>query len=264
METRNIQIPLNLIAELGVTQLIDITDRLPKNRIKNWDQLNAQRKPEALTDIAWHHSGEFVDDDVLPETHANNHIKNTGDHATGEGGFPYHFYIKNGAIFQGNNILTFTYGISSNNYQTVHCCVEGCYAPNKGRPADVLSDENRRAMIALELTLRGVLPNYQRTNGHNFYRNTLCPGYSMTRFREEVAAVESRLLDTQKQAEWEATNAARDELAYRIANVILWTRNTAQGIDQFGEPAVSKEDQEWAKQRLFLLEPVMREHGFIK
>lgn len=250
METRNIQIPQNLIDELGVPQLIDITDQLPKNRIKNWDQLNPQRKPEALTDIAWHHSAEFVADDISPETHALNHIKKTGDHATGEGGFPYQFYIKNGAIFQGNNILTFTYSISSNNYQTVNCCVEGCYAPDRGRPADVLSDENRRAMIALELTLRGIMPNYQRTNGHNFYKPTLCPGYSMTRFREETDTVAHRL---NQQSTW----MARMNKVNDLANQYEYMFNLMKVGESSGEA-------QWALNQLLEVRQIMIERKLLK
>jgi hypothetical protein len=242
---------------LKIPQIIDITDDLPKRGKTGWDALNKPRDINALTDIAWHHTAEFEDDDISPETHANNHIR------AGEGGFPYHFYIKKGTIYQGNDILTFTYGIKSNNYQTVHCSVEGCYAPDKGRPADELSDENLRAMIGLELTLRQVLPAYKKTNGHNYYDRTLCPGYSMTKFRESI-------LEIEKKIEWKNTSQYRSELAFRIANSILWTRNTSMGIDQFGKthnedgtPTVKEEHKAWAVDRLLLLEPKVRELGFL-
>jgi hypothetical protein len=196
------------------------------------------------------------------ETHANNHIR------ANEGGMPYHFYIKDGQVYQCNDVVTFTYGVKSNNTYTVHCSVEGCYAPIKNEdgsitPADELSDENLRAMIGLELSLRQVLPKYKQTNGHSYYVANLCPGYSMTKFREDI-------LNIEKKIEWKNTSQYRAELAYRIANSILWTRNTSMGIDQFGKtqnedgtPTVTDEVKSWAVERLLLLEPKVRELGFL-
>jgi len=245
MQTRGIQVPSNLIDELKIPQIIDITDSLPKRGKAGWDALNKPRDINALTDIGWHHTAEFVEDDVSPETHANNHIR------AGEGGFPYHFYIKKGQIYQGNDILTFTYGIRSNNYQTVHCAVEGCYAPHEGREADELSDENLRAMIGLELTLRQFLPAYHKTNGHNYYVATLCPGYSMTKFREAVENVKNQL-------SYKESDSGRNERAYSIATYMLWLYNLAQGKDQYGKP-VDEGLRIWAREKLLSAEEKVNE-----
>lgn len=181
---RNIQVPSNLINELGVKQIIDITDDLPKLQPNGWDGLVPPRQLEALTDIVWHHSAMFLTDGCDAFSHARNHVRN------GEGGCPYHFHLIDGQWYQTNDITTFTYGVASNNKNTIHVCVEGCYVPDKGKPADELSEENQRAMVALELTLRGILPNYKATNGHNYYKPTQCPGYSMTKFRERIREFE--------------------------------------------------------------------------
>lgn len=253
---RNIQIPSNLIDELKVPQIIDITDALPKLKPNGWDKLDPPRKLEALTDIVWHHSGMSLSLGCDALSHANSHIKK------GEGGCPYHFHIKDGQISQTQDILTFTWGVSSNNYQTVHVCVEGCYAPVKNEetgvwtPADELSEDNLRAMISLELTLRPLLPSYKQSNGHNYYKSTLCPGYSMTKFREAVAATEAKL-------SFSNTEAGLNERAYRIANSILFIYNTAKGLDQFGKPTVSEGTRKWAQQRLLLLEQPMKENNLL-
>lgn len=263
MQTRNIQIPQNLLNELGVPQIIDSTDTLPKNKVKDWDALNPRRQLTALTDIGWHHTGTFLEDGATATVHANNHIRLTKNETTGDGGMPYTFYIKDGQIEQCNDLLTFVYAISGKNPFVVSIAVEGCYSPLRDkvtkeivRQADELSDANLRAMIALELTLRPLLPSYARTIGHNYYASTDCPGFSMTRFIQSVTEIQQRL-------EWKDSKAARAELAFRMANVILWTRNTAQGLDQYGKPTVTEEGKTWAIERLMLLESAMREHGFL-
>ena len=251
MSIRNVQIPSNLIAELKVPQIIDITDALPKIKPNGWDGLVSPRTLEALTDIVWHHSAMFLSDDCDAASHARSHINK------GEGGCPYHFHIKDGQIHQTQDVLTFTYGVSSNNYQTVHVCVEGCYVPKDGKPADELSDDNLQAMIALELTLRPLLPSYKQSNGHNYYKPTQCPGYSMTKFREAVTEVESKL-------EYSNTEDGLNKRAYLIASSILFIYNTAKGLDQFGKPTVSAGNRKWAQQRLLLLEPAMNEHKLLE
>lgn len=250
MSLRNVQIPSNLIAELNVPQIVDITDALPKLKPNGWDSLETPRKLEALTDIVWHHSAMFLNLGCDAFSHARSHI------SKGEGGCPYHFHIKDGQIHQTQDILTFTYGVSSNNFQTVHVCVEGCYVPLDGTPADELSDENLRAMVALELTLRPLLPSYKQSNGHNYYKPTQCPGYSMTKFREAVAATEAKL-------SFSNTEAGLNERAFRIANSILFIYNTAKGLDQFGKPTVSDGTRKWAQQRLLLLEEPMKENNLL-
>lgn len=245
---RGIQIPSNLIDELGVPQIIDITDELPKLRGGGWDSLESPRKLEALTDIVWHHTAEFVSDNCSAEIHANNHIR------SGEGGCPYHIYIKGGQAFQTNDLRTFTYGVRSNNTYTVHAVVEGCYAPHKGRQPDLLSEEDLKAMIAVELTLRGLLPNYQNTRGHNYYVPTFCPGYSMTRFREEVEAVRLRL-------NFKESEKGQYERAYKIANLILYTYNLALGKDEYGNP-VTDGTKAWARNKLLKLEKPFAELEF--
>lgn len=255
---RNIQIPSILLSEFDIPQIIDITDELPKNPVKDWDALNPPRKLEALTDTVWHHTGVPKRVGADAARHARNHIDSKANEETGDGGLPYQFYIKGGQIYQTTDLLTLVYAVSGNNYQTVNIAVEGLYCPDKNYPDYDLevADEDKRCMIALELTLRELLPNYRQTNGHNFYQAKACPGFSMTKFREDITAAQVR---------YEFLNSEKglQERAYRMANVVLYYYNMAQGKDEFGNP-VTEGKRIWARQRLLLLEPAMKEHGFVK
>ena len=249
MDTRNLQVPSNLIAELGIPQIVNIIDSLPRLGRNGWDDLEKPRALEALTDIIWHHSGMFLADGCSAETHARNHVKNK------EGGCPYHFYIKGGVIYQCQDIKTFTYGVRSNNAYTVHCCVEGCYSPKDGKEPDELSDANLSAMIGLELTLRSALPSYKQSRGHSYYVPTACPGFSMTRFMEAVEGVKNRMA-------FHDSENAKAERAYSVANQILYLYHLAKGKDEKGNPATPGQI-EWAKLELLKLHPYMKERGLL-
>lgn len=253
--TRNIQIPSNLISELGIPQIIDITDELPKlqqrGKPEGWDGLVSPRRLEALTDIVWHHSAVFLSDNGTPEKHANNHIR------AGEGGCPYHFILMGEQWYQCNDLLTFTYGVRSNNYQTVHLCVEGRYSPLRDKdtgvtikPADELTDSQKRAMIALELTLRPLLPSYTKSNGHNYYVSTECPGYSMTRFKEEVLTFENTLNSPSK------TWQSRLDKVAELANQYNYMKDLIEKGPQDG-------NAQWAVNQLLEVRNVLIERGLL-
>lgn len=254
MQTRNIQIPPDIINELGVPQIIDITDQLPKNKIKDWDALNTPRAVSALTDSVWHHTAvpKYVGADAY--RHAKNHIESTANEKTGDGGLAYHFYIKDGQIYQCNDIRTFVYGVSGNNWQTVHSVIEGLYSgplPQYTSWDEVVSTEDWNAVIALEITLRRLLPSFKRTNGHSFYQAKACPGYSMTKLREDVETVQSRLA-------FKSSEQGLEERSFGIANYILYLYNLAKGKDWDGSD-VNEGTKRWARARLLILEAPVNE-----
>jgi hypothetical protein len=55
----------------------------------------------------------------------------------------------------------------------------------------------------------------------------------------------------------------REELAYRIANELLYLYNLSKGKDSFGKE-VNEQQKVWAQNRLLTLEPEMRRLGFLK
>lgn len=252
MSIRNITLIEGL--PFSVPPIEDIVDQLPKKQ--SWETLPGKkniikgiwdgtyhtglRKPEDIDTIVVHHSAS---PEGTLEAHAGSHSRNWG------AGIGYHISIDKGRIYQVNDLLTFSFHVGGHNSYTV-----GIEVNRDLSKADLTSQE-RELLYAAILTVKSLLPITQIL-GHNELNATACPCTSMNRIREDIQNIE-------KQMQWKQSSAAREETAYRIANVILWTRNTAQGLDQFGNQTVSEGDRQWALNRLLELEPVMREKGFI-
>jgi hypothetical protein len=232
----------------------DITDQLPKKQ--SWETLpkkkytvrgvwdgtyhSGLRNPEDITTIIVHHSGP-------PEgtlvAHAGTHSRNWG------AGIGYHIAIDNGRIFQVNDLLTFSFHVSDHNTYTVGIEV------NRDLSKGELTSQERELLYGAILTVKSLLP-IKEILGHNELNRTACPCTSMNQIREDILRIE-------KQMEYAKSRNGQEAMAYQIAQTILWTYNTAKGLDQYGKPTVDEGGKEWARQRLLLLEPVMREHGFL-
>lgn len=256
MEAANLQIPSAILSNLNVPQVINIMDQLPVNPKYTWAKLAGVRDINDLTYIGIHHDAwpkknrAGVDDVKFAAEIAQDHIEYTGNEEHGDAGFPYHFWIRNGRIYQCNNVLDRTYGIGGHNGYTVHVCVSGDY-----HSFDALTDEDRNALYAILIALKQQLPNYKGMIGHCELNAKNCPGFDHNKVKTDVIDVEQKIA-------WAESDKAKEEAAYRIANTILYTYNLAKGKDEYGNP-VSDGTRIWARQRLLLLEPALREHGFI-
>lgn len=209
---RNLTIPQEVTSRTGVPQIIDIADQLPVNPNNTWAQLAGTRDLNALTTVVWHH------DDIAKSLRtgwdsfkvvkgiADYHIGLKRDAPKGEGGCPYHFWIRGGQIYQCNDVIDRTYGVGSNNGYTVHVCVSGSYAGK-----DALEDADRRALQAVTLTLMQALPQYQSIKAHSELNATDCPGYDYNTIRNEVINLDMKI----KQ---ESTWAAKIKMVNEIAN----------------------------------------------
>jgi hypothetical protein len=253
MSLRNITLTEGL--PYKVPQIEDITDQLPKRQ--SWETLPKKqnivrgvwdgtyhtglRNPEDIDTIVIHHSAS-------PEgslyTHANNHGKNWG------AGIGYHIAIDNGRIYQVNDLLTFSFHVSGHNTYTVGIEV------NRDISKGDLTSQERELLYAAILSVKAVLP-IKHILGHIELNKTACPCTSMNQIRDDILKIE-------KQMEYAKSRNGQEAMAYNIAQTILWTYNTAKGLDQYGKPTVPEEGKDWARQRLLLLEPVMREHGFLQ
>jgi hypothetical protein len=228
----------------------DITDELPKNKNYTWSELKGTRPIEELTVIVVHHTGMKKELGLTAESHARSHINSSRILKKGEPGIPYHIYIKDGQIYQVNDIQDFTYGVASNNAYTVHIAVEGNYT------LDTLSEMDRKALYVAILSVKAQLPNFKEIKGHGEIVPTACPALDMDRIRKDVETLEQQII-------YEQSMEYKKTTAYAIANNILYTFRLAQGMNEHGKP-VNEETQHWALNRLLDLEPVMREKGFIK
>jgi hypothetical protein len=190
MDYKNPQISTSLINKLGIKQIVDIRDKLPVNPNYTWAQLAGVRPLESLTTIVNHHDAypkkNRVDkpDLNLAIEIANDHINKTADHASGEAGFPYEFWIRNGTAYWCNDILPRKYCVSGNNGYTVNVCVSGDFATH-----DSLTDMERNLLYALNIMLQEILPNYKALVGHNQLQAKSCPGYDMNRVRKDIEAI---------------------------------------------------------------------------
>ena len=202
MSLRNLQLTSAITNNIGNVVYQDITDSLPKNPKNTWAQLAGTRAIEELTTIVLHHdaypkknTANYTDIQLMAKI-ANQHINNTAYDATGEGGIPYHIFIRNGRIYQCNDIQDRTYGVASNNAYTVHIVVSGDYFNY-----DTLTDPDRNAFYAAILMVIDVLPNYKEIKGHKELNATDCPGYDFVKIRNDIQTIQMKIAQVNT---WEA------------------------------------------------------------
>lgn len=257
MPLRNLQLSSKITANLGNVQYQDVTDQLPKNPKNTWAQLAGTREINHLTTLVLHHDAlsksktASLSDMQLMTNIANSHINNTAYDATGEGGIPYHVFIRNSRIYQCNDLQDRTYGVGNNNGYTVHIVVSGDYFNY-----DTLTDGDRNALYAAILMVLDVLPNFKEIKGHSELNPTKCPGYDVNKVRSDIQTIQMKMMQSE-------TEDGLNERAYTIANQILFTYNTAKGLDQYGQPTISEGNRKWAQQKLLSLEGKMKEEGLL-
>lgn len=195
MSIRNLQLSPAQISKIGCPQIKDIADQLPVNKNYTWQQLTGgPRDIAAITTIALHHdcypkkNVANTSDMDLAISIAQDHIALTKNEAKGDAGFPYHIWIRNGQAYQTNDLLSFTYGVASNNSYTVHICVSGEY-----KNTDVLTDADRKALYGAIMAVIGVLPNYKEIKGHCELNSTDCPGYDHMKVKVDIASLQLQM-----------------------------------------------------------------------
>lgn len=239
---------LSLLTTTGfkVDPIKDITDELPKNKNYTWKQLCGERVPEQITTIVIHHTGSLKSVGATAAIHAKNHIVGTSIHAKGEPGLPYHIYIKEGQIFQTNDLLDFVYGVSNNNGHTVHICTEGNFL------YDAFTETDRTALYAAILAVKAVLP-ITDIKGHNELQAKACPALDMNRVRADILNIEHRIA-------YEQSAASKKATAFSIANQLIYLANLCQGKDAYGNPTTPG-NIEYGTNMLMELKQFMDERG---
>lgn len=251
-------IPKTLPHDYTSIEIVDMLSTLPINPTGGWEDIKPPRKTENLTRIILHHDGmskasvKNQSDETLMKNIATGHINNKKNRANGDGGFPYHSYIRNGKVYITNNMAAFVYGVASNNDYTVHICVAGDYKNH-----DVLTEADRRALHVAILIAKGSMTHYKDMKGHSDLTATSCPGYSVKQIESEVnqLEVEISIMDSPQ---------SQTDRAYAVANKIQYLYNMfAHGKTSSGEIA-NDGQRSWALLQVLKLEEEMKRLGLLK
>lgn len=250
-------LPKTLPSDLSSIEIIDLRGKLPVNPKGSWDDINAPRDLSKLTTIIVHHDGmskastaKYGDEEFIKRI-STSHINSTKNRKDGDGGFPYHLFIRSGKIYICNDIYTFTYGVASNNSYTVHISVGGEYART-----DALTDADRKALYAAYLLAKESMPSFKTDKGHGELQATSCPGFDMSKVRNDIFSIEMEM----KQS---VSPQKKEEIAYRMANHILYLQRMSKGI-MSDNTSATEGQKKWALSELLKLEPEFRRLGFLK
>lgn len=186
--TAPLQLPSTLPSNLRSISVIDLRSRLPVNHEYSWAEIG-MRSIGDLKTIAFHHDAwpkavsAKYSDFQLAEKIAADHIKSQKIRPTGDPGFPYDVWIRNGIIYICNDLLPIKWALGNNNSYTVHICVSGAYHKEGG---DALTDEDRDAMLAAYAMYKAAMPAFLNVKGHGELNPSKCPGYDMKRVKSDI------------------------------------------------------------------------------
>jgi hypothetical protein len=158
---------------LGIPQVINIIDQLPKHPTKTWPARNFN----LLEGITVHH---FASEAPIVNQ-ANYHIN-----AHGWAGIAYAVIIRDGQILQTNYLDKRTTHASGGNDSSWGVCIGGDLSK---RP---ITDFERRALTGVALGLKEMKENLW-VKGHNQISKTSCPCTDMNMIRADILATEEQL-----------------------------------------------------------------------
>ncbi|PZD95248.1 hypothetical protein DNH61_11860 [Paenibacillus sambharensis] len=213
----------------------DITDQLPKHATKIW----GWRKYNEVKRLVVHHMASEAPLVNQADYHVNSH---------NWPGIAYNLVVSNGRLLQTNDLLTYTTHAKGANDDSIGIAIHGDLSKRE------MTSQERELLYAGILLVKSIWPKIAVV-GHNEVSATACPCTSMNRIRTDIANLEHQM-------EFAATPQKQAEMAYRIANELLYLYNLSKGTDQYGKP-VESERAEKAQRRLLQLEPEMRRLGFL-
>lgn len=240
--------PKILPNSLSSVPIVDLSGQIPVNPKGGWTDINPPRAVQALTDIVMHHdalskadTAKYTDVQLIRNI-ATSHINSTKNRSNGDGGFPYHLFIRNGTVYICNDLTTFTYGVASNNSYTVHISVSGNYAAN-----DVLIDADRNALYAAYYIAKASMPAFKSLKSHGEIMPTQCPGYSMAKVRSDIVEIDFSM-ELNENLQGQLLNAA--------------SLNTRVG-DLYSKAAAPGKNQVEAIRKLSRVADIMRSEGLL-
>lgn len=245
-------LPSNLPSNLK-GQVYDARKVLPVNPKYSWESLKGLRALSDLTTIVCHHdalskaSSKVYSDLEFAKRIATSHINSTKNLPGGDGGFPYHIWIRNGVIYVTNDLEAFTFGVASNNGYTVHICISGNYAG-----VDTLDERDRNALYAAILMVKSLVPSIANIKGHKEITATSCPGYDMATVRKDVSAIEATMALSDELDNTQSTTMAQVYAAYTRFSALY---NTAK---------VTGPNQTEAQRKIMQIATMMIDTGILK
>ena len=239
----------------NIPQIIDITDQLYK--AASWESLKKKyivkehwdgktyhtgfRNPEDIDTIIIHHSGP---PNGTLQSHARYHASKWG------AGIAYHVAIDEDQIKQVNDLLSFTYHAGGNNTYTVGIVV------NRDLTKVDLTPRERELLYAAILSVKAAIPTIKHIKAHREVSPTSCPVTSIDRIRSDIFHMEQEIIQVNSKPK-------KEEIAYRMANHVLYLQNMSRGKTSDGSEATDGQ-REWALNQLMKLEPEFRRLGFLK
>jgi hypothetical protein len=218
-------------------QIEDITDSLPHHPTKVYKLLEIEKKDT----IVIHHTKS-----TAPLVNQARYHVDTHDWA----GIGYHLMVDNDRIYQTNDLRAESYHTKGHNDHTIGICVNADLSQRS------ITDRERELLAVSIITVKSLVPTIKSVKPHNALVATACPCTSVPAILEFVHKIEQEAAHAQSPQK-------REELAYRIANELLYLYNLSKGKDSFGKE-VNEQQKVWAQNRLLTLEPEMRRLGFLK
>jgi hypothetical protein len=222
-----------------VKEFIDITTTLPSK-----PNPETPRTKEQIKRIAVHHSAV---EGATIESYARYHVYTNGWPCIG-----YHMVIKGDQVYQTNDLATFSYHVSGQNFDSVSVSISGDLSKRS------LSEAERNNLYAVILTYMDMfnIP-VEAVLGHNEFQgqNTTCPAIDMNKVRSDITAIKEKLAYTKSEEYAKAT-------AYNIGNQILYLVNMLNGKMSDGTES-SDGQKAWSKAMLLELAPFMKERGLL-
>lgn len=231
---RNLQ--LHPYFQSSLPAIVDAVDSMPKGKLYPWPV----RSPEQIDTIVVHHFA--AETPVI--NNALFHINNRGWRGIG-----YHIVIDRDHVLQVNDLMHITNHCTNYNTRGIGVSIRGDLSKR------ALTDIERKLLNATLVTLKALFPKAE-IKAHRELSATSCPCTDVNLIRSDVFALEQEI-------EQMDSPPKREELAYRMANQILYLQRLSKGQTSTGTNA-SEGQMRWALSELLKMEPEFRRLGWLK
>lgn len=231
---RNLQ--LHPYFQSSLPPIVDAVDSMPKGNLYPWPG----RAMGQIDTIVVHHMAS----EAPLVNQALYHINGRGWRGIG-----YHIVIDTDKILQVNDLMHITHHCSNYNTRGIGVSIRGDLSKR------ALTEIERKLLNATLVTLKALFPKAE-IKAHRELSATSCPCTDVNLIRSDVFALEQEI-------EQMSAPQKKEELAYRMANQILYLQRLSQGKTSTGADA-SEGQMKWALAELLKMEPEFRKLGWLK